>query len=186
MASLVNSSTVAQNRSYWSRIWTHEIAVLVLTLLMVIVPESGTANANDHGVCFYYDYDDNGERYCDDYRTMEEIRQRHIRLRKLCREEKTDRKCEATQYFKNGERYFYVSVKICFDIRGENKSRFFIATDAGIEFGDIKNAIRAGQEENHTGSCSQNHEIFEEYFQKSPTYFYNQDGILKYGGKMPQ
>lgn len=187
MKNLVTNSNVAQKYSHSSRTRMCGHAVLISTLLMVIGLGSSIANADNHGICFSHDYDDNGERYCDEFHTMEDIRQRHIRLREFCKEKKNISRCEPIQYIRDGGRHFYLAIKTCSDEYGEKgKSRFFVLTDAGLEFEGKEDVMIVAREKNHSGSCLENGNLFDEYAQKDPTYFYSQNGVLKYGGIMPK
>lgn len=57
------------------------VIVSVTSILALMIGLSPTAAISDsHGYCDSYDYNDDGEKYCDDFQSMEDIKQRHIRL----------------------------------------------------------------------------------------------------------
>lgn len=177
--------TIVRSRLYHSCIGMCRLAALISMFLMMISLGYSTANADSHGICFSHDYDDNGERYCDNFHTMEDIRQRHIRLREFCKKDKNTSNCEPIQYIRNGERYFYHSIKVCYDREERSKSRFFLVTDAGFEFQGKSDQIIVNEQENHDGSCLENRKKFDEYIRNDQIYFYSQNGVLLYGGIMP-
>lgn len=164
-------------------------AVSITLILMLMVGLGPTvASADSHGYCDSYDYNDDGEKYCDDFQSIEEVRQRHIRLRKYCKDlqDASGDNCAVTSYIRDGERHFYNRVRACLYDDDENRSEFYDVSDYDIS----DDSFWYFQQIGYHGTCFsvENKKHFNSFPYIGidyPIYYVIRNGILEYGGKMP-
>ena len=171
-----------------NHVWGPLRRVIALVLLLVATVGLGitSANANNHGLCISYDYNDDGDKYCDNFETIEEIKQTHIRLRKYCRaiKEMPGGKCEAIVYFKAGEKFFYDQIRICLNNKKTNESNFMHINNATYVDEDLS-LVNSLEEVTHDESCHKNRRIFRDFpYPGAPVFFVIKNGVGEYGGKM--
>lgn len=165
------------------------VTISVTLMLALMIGLSPTAAiADSHGYCESYDYNDDGEKYCDDFQSMADIKQRHIRLRKYCKylQEKTNDSCQVTYYIRSGERHFYDRVRTCIYNDSKNRSEFRHVSDYDESMGSIWYIEKT----DYHGSCfsTKNKNLFNNFPSIGvgyPIYYVIRNDSLEYGGEMP-
>ncbi len=154
------------------------LALNIGTLLVLNGKVLPTAHAQTVGFCWEHDYDDHGKRYCKNFQTIDELKQRHIRLRKACQ---NAHKCSVVQYIRFENRYFYHGIKVC-NTSNTGDSTFVLVTDHDTNTG----YYGTSSVKKHANSCQENHDKFTNFFRDDQTYLIIERGNLKYGGVMPK
>ena len=111
----------------------------------------------EDGVCWAFDYNDNGDRYCSQFYTMEEVKKYHVDYRKACANVNVESPiniCEASAYLKDGEKMYYASIKICRKLDGEDEGSVRFMNMVSTKFN--KDGYKATHYEKHPGTCLDN------------------------------
>lgn len=158
----------------------NDLAILFVTIscysnFVLNVEVHGQTDNREAGYCRGYDFDDEGYRFCKKYETFEELKSRHVRLRKAC---KVADRCEVTQFLKLFDRYYYHSIKICSNSTAGG-STFILATDS-----PQGSLLQVNRIEKKSSSCVENVDEFQSFYQDVPTYFVVTSGKVGYGGVM--
>ena len=159
-----------------------QLAVLFVTIscysnFVLNVEVHGQTDNREAGYCWEYDYDDDGHRFCKKYETFEDLKSRHIRLRRAC---KVADRCEVIQFMKLFDRYYYHAIKLCHN-SDAGDSTFILATDS-----PQGSLLRVNKMEKKSASCLENVDEFQNFHRDAPTYFVVTSGKVSYGGLMPK
>ena len=127
------------------------------TAALVLMIGLSPANADGHGVCMAFDYNDDGDRYCSQFYTMEEIRAYHVSYRRACENVNVRSPidvCEASAYLKDGEKTYYFTIKICRKLVGEDEGNVRFMNMLLTKFG--LDRFKTTHYEKHPGTCLDN------------------------------
>ena len=138
-----------------SRAWMLGAISAAATLTLAVGMAPTAARAHEHGVCLTFDYNDDGDEYCSHFYTMEEVKKYHVDYRNACANvEGPLNACEASVYFRKGDKTYYGAIKMCRQLDGEDEGsvRFM-----NIQFSKYyKDGYRVTDYQKHSGSCIDN------------------------------
>lgn len=138
-----------------SRAWMLGAISAAATLTLAVGMAPTAAGAHEHGVCLTFDYNDDGDEYCSHFYTMEEVKKYHVDYRNACANvEGPHNACEASVYFRKGDKTYYGAIKMCRQLDGEDEGsvRFM-----NIQFSKYyKDGYRVTDYQKHSGSCIDN------------------------------
>ena len=167
MESEIMTGEIESTRMPCFFILTRSVTVAVLIFMFVSGFSIVSVSADNHGYCFSHDYDDDGRRYCNNFQTIENIRQKHIWFRKFCGDfrEYPDNICETIIYYRSGENYFSSMVRACLYDEENNRSLFF--TSNNIEFdGEKRKDASFLNVVPYKGTCGTNAEFYNNFLKE--------------------